>query len=158
MGLETRLKPLPSVLLRVVVRDWGYVSHHVTHIVICKIYRNLLKKKIRKLRKNKKKNRNNNILSGKHVTLKTRQTRATGAGFWGVTICQPAPAPVTTRDCNPHGFVNPWHSLSRVDDTQSEIIELVPLWLESWFQWIGIATGRPNPGVNRRVELGLGYG
>ena len=27
-----------------------------------------------------------------------------------------------------------------------------PLWE------VGIATGRPNPGVNRRVELGLGYG
>ena len=85
------------------------MSHHVTHIVICKIYRNLLNKKIRKLRKNKKKNRNNNILSGKHVTLKTRQTRATSAGFWGVTICQPAPAPapVTTRDCNPARVCKP---------------------------------------------------
>ena len=45
------------------------------------------------------------------MSLETRQTHATGAGFWGVTICQPAPAPMTTCDCNPHRFVNPWHSL-----------------------------------------------
>ena len=46
-------------------------------------------------------------LYGSRVTYHTRQTRATGAGFAGVTICQPVPAPVTTRDLNPHGFVNP---------------------------------------------------
>ena len=45
------------------------------------------------------------------MTRQTRQTHATGASFLGVVICQPVPAPVTTRDHNSCGFVNPSHSL-----------------------------------------------
>jgi len=37
----------------------------------------------------------------------TRQTRVTGTGFVGVTNRQPVPVPVTTRDLNLYGFVNP---------------------------------------------------
>jgi len=42
-----------------------------------------------------------------HHIRQTRQTRVTGMGFVGVTNCQPVPVPVTTRDLNPYGFVNP---------------------------------------------------
>jgi hypothetical protein len=47
-----------------------------------------------------------------YFTLQTRQTRATGVGFLRVAIIEPAPAPMTTRDINPHGFVNPSYSLA----------------------------------------------
>ena len=40
-------------------------------------------------------------------TRQTRQTHAMGAGFSGVVICQPAPAPTSTRPVNPHGLMNP---------------------------------------------------
>jgi hypothetical protein len=43
---------------------------------------------------------------------KTRQTHAAGAGFLRVVKFEPAPVTVTTRDSNPHGFINPSHSLS----------------------------------------------
>ena len=47
------------------------------------------------------------------MTLQTRQTHATGAGFTGVEISKPAPVTVTTRDLNPHGFANPSYSLEQ---------------------------------------------
>jgi hypothetical protein len=39
--------------------------------------------------------------------VKPYQTHATGVGFSRVAICQPIPAPLTTRDLNPCGFINP---------------------------------------------------
>jgi hypothetical protein len=51
------------------------------------------------------------IIPGPVVHLKTRQTRAAGAGFSRVVTCLPAPAPVATRTRNPRGFINPRHSL-----------------------------------------------
>ena len=47
--------------------------------------------------------------------LKPRQTPAVGAGFPGVSILQPIPVTVTTRTRDPHGFVNPCHSLPTKD-------------------------------------------
>jgi hypothetical protein len=49
----------------------------------------MLKENKKKIFKITKIFRNNNLLSGKHGTLKTRQTYATGAGFTGVEICEP---------------------------------------------------------------------
>jgi len=46
-------------------------------------------------------------------TCQTRQTRVTGTGWVRVTNSHPVPAPAVTRSTNPHGFVNPWHSLQR---------------------------------------------
>ena len=44
---------------------------------------------------------NNKVLSGRHVTLQICQTHTMSAGFFGVMICQPAPAHVSTHDHNP---------------------------------------------------------
>ena len=49
-------------------------------------------------------------LTGK--SCHTHQTHVMGAGWARVTKLQPIPAPAGTRGTNPHGFTNPWHSLS----------------------------------------------
>jgi hypothetical protein len=47
------------------------------------------------------------VFQNPRKTAKPLGTHVTGAGYAGVTNTQPAPTPVTTRDANPHGFVNP---------------------------------------------------
>ena len=39
-------------------------------------------------------------------------TRVAGTGWVRVANSQPVPAPAVTCSTNPHGFVNPWHSLA----------------------------------------------
>ena len=74
-------------------------------------------------------NNNNNLI---FLHLQTRQTHATGAGFSRVVTCRPAPAPMTTHDRNPCGFIKPSSSLairSTVAIDGWEIVRFRFLWI-----------------------------
>jgi hypothetical protein len=49
-------------------------------------------------------------------------TRGTGVDFSRVVNFEPAPVPVTTRDCDPHGFENPCHSLRSREIKMAQLV------------------------------------
>jgi len=74
---------------------------------------------------------------------KTHQTHVAGMGWVRVTNSHPIPTPAVTCSTNPHGFINPWHSLA---------LSHQPIY---WLGWLNNGSVAPSWAVGNTTNTDL---